>query len=826
MTIHGTKIWGILFLALSLTVGLPNLSFAGYADDLTPEQFEKFTKDQKDMGNISQSTETQKDVNLDAMYGDGIGAWFGKTFYKGVAGIAWVIGHVGGSETADAAYYHTLKGIVWTDAQLNALLSSASFEEVNAYLEEKVLVEKEMFEDASGKKWVVVKNKDGENYSANYASEGNWKGCEVLPVKLYRYRQCFFCPLFSVIYVAADKMATISMTKLAGAFATLIALGLGLWIAVQTLAHVSSLTKQDAPKFLGNLLKQSFKFIIAFLLLNYVDQVYTYIINPLLIAGLGFGKELLFITDSAPITQGNEVLTTYYTSVLYGELESFIAQVQQEIAFMQAIGSSLMCIGGHKMVGIGGFDFGNGFQMAIQGFLLAAFGLLLSLAFGFYLIDAVVQLGIIGALMPFLIACWPFKLTAGYTAKGFSMLLNSFFVFVFIGLVVSVNIQLVDTALMQTAVSDDARTEKAVTLSAEQEKRMTELCSSNKVQASTGQLWRESAECKNFASRQDNLGALQLIYDAINTQDDNKLKELTDISTLGFIILIICCIFGFKFCGQASALADKMAGGGMKNLGVGVGTMGYSAALSAGKKVTQPVREAASNKIKEGGEKLWRGITSTPGRLRSRFNTSGGQGGNNEIEGDDNENLFLPADSANEADGSGTSSTAQNGRRPTIAQNAGRNSQRRNSRSATTGNSSQTQSTNRFGGSGSTDGKPAENPNQETVESEVEVEGETKVENANTQQATNGNENQTAENSGNAADTAGAAAAAQSRGEKPRAQRSAQEKANRTRHYQNKLSGAKPREQESLADVRRNKSKGGSNKNNAKLAKQLNQANK
>ena len=88
MTIHGTKIWGILFLALSLTVGLPNLSFAGYADDLTPEQFEKFTKDQKDMGNISQSTETQKDVNLDAMYGDGIGAWFGKTFYKGVAGIA------------------------------------------------------------------------------------------------------------------------------------------------------------------------------------------------------------------------------------------------------------------------------------------------------------------------------------------------------------------------------------------------------------------------------------------------------------------------------------------------------------------------------------------------------------------------------------------------------------------------------------------------------------------------------------------------------------------------------------------------------------------
>lgn len=47
MTIHGTKIWGILFLALSLTVGLPNLSFAGYADDLTPEQFENSPKTRK-----------------------------------------------------------------------------------------------------------------------------------------------------------------------------------------------------------------------------------------------------------------------------------------------------------------------------------------------------------------------------------------------------------------------------------------------------------------------------------------------------------------------------------------------------------------------------------------------------------------------------------------------------------------------------------------------------------------------------------------------------------------------------------------------------------
>ena len=248
--------------------------------------------------------------------------------------------------------------------------------------------------------------------------------------------------------------------------------------------------------------------------------------------------------------------------------------------------------------------------------------------------------------MPFLIACWPFKLTAGYTAKGFSMLLNSFFVFVFMGLVVSVNIQLVDTALMQTAVSDDARTEKAVTLSAEQEKRMTELCSSNQVQASTGKLWRESAECKKFASRQDNLGALQLIYDAINTQDDNKLKELTDISSLGFIILIICCIFGFKLCGEAVSLASQMSGGQGGSIGSHIASLGAGAAkwgaVNTGKAVGKTAKSfgkasGVNDKIRQGkevvGRKMYNGMAAVGRRLGLK-----GAAGSNGVQSSGNDN--------------------------------------------------------------------------------------------------------------------------------------------------------------------------------------------
>ena len=296
--------------------------------------------------------------------------------------------------------------------------------------------------------------------------------------------------------------------------------------------------------------------------------------------------------------------TTYFSADLYTVLERFITAVQNEIGFMQAVGSSLMCIGSNIMISL--TDFGDGFQMFITGFVLAAFGFLLGLAFAFYLIDAVVQLGIVGALLPFLIACWPFKLTSKYTTTGFNMLMNTFFVFVFMGLVVSVNIQLIDSALSLTSSEETTTTEKA------------------------------------SGSEQQEYGALTEIADAINngriegTDDKRGLKELTDISGTGFLILLFCCIFGFKLTNQVGSLAGKMASGAMKSIAPSIATMGGSATLSAGKKLTQPTREAVSEKATLYGEKAlgWTGHQiGRPFRAMGRFIRTGsfrGGGRNND----------------------------------------------------------------------------------------------------------------------------------------------------------------------------------------------------
>ena len=451
----------------------------------------------------------------------------------------------------------------------------------------------------------------GDEASVAYANESNkaTSGCEVLPVKLYNYRRCFFCPLVGVIYDGSAKITDVAFAKMAGAFATLLAIGFAIWVALQVLTQVSSLTKQDAPKFLGSLIKQSYKVIIAFILLQNSQQIFEYAIRPILETGLVFGQNMVttrevfqgldydngrYIRQAKAVTGGR-----HFRLDTYDKLEQFVVAIQRHIAFMQAVGTSLICTGTNLMLmkeasfgsGKNGAmeEFGVGFQMFVQGAVLAIFGFLLSLAFVFYLIDAIVQFGVVGALAPFLIASWPFKATSKYTSTGVQMLLNSAFLFLFVGLVVSANVFLIDEALKQT--------------SDEQQNELLSLCEQQDY------FDKNQAKCKEAFEQTPRMGALFEIAQTLNSLDSTKLRELTDISAMGFLILLFCCIFGFKFTGQASPLADKFASGGIgKPIAPGIATMGASFAKSAAARATENIREAAGDRI-ERGAKWFIGLT-------------------------------------------------------------------------------------------------------------------------------------------------------------------------------------------------------------------------
>lgn len=97
---------------------------------------------------------------------------------------------------------------------------------------------------------------------------GVTRGCVPLPAKLAESRSCIYCPLFKTIFNAAQSMSTKAYDKLAGPLANVMLIGFAIVIAFMVLKNVSSFTKQDAPKFVTELLVNMFKVLVAYYMLK------------------------------------------------------------------------------------------------------------------------------------------------------------------------------------------------------------------------------------------------------------------------------------------------------------------------------------------------------------------------------------------------------------------------------------------------------------------------------------------------------------------------------------------------------------------------------
>ena len=408
-------------------------------------------------------------------------------------------------------------------------------------------------------------------YSANNKNKAK---CEVVPVRWYNNKECAFCPMLGVIFAAADQMTLISRDAFVIPFSLIIVVGLALWIAVKTLSFVSSLTKQDAAKYITELLRQSYKFLIAFLLLINYDNVFTYIINPLLNAGIEFGNKFVDVDvedwkdrfgvstpqemSDPPADYQRNINNEYYTVGTYKNMEHLAYNVNKSFALLQTIGQSLICLGWKYMslqIANDGWHFGLGFNCIIYGLFFAGFGFLLCLAFIFYLLDAVVQLGIVGALLPFLIASWPFKITSKYTSTGFKMLLNSIFTFMMMGIVANLCIELINESFKSGG---------------------------------------EDADSKGLSS-----GGLAALVTALDTIDTESLKEMVNVFSLAFLLFVFANILGFLVVGRITELVDKFASGGMKPVAPSIATMGASTVKGMATKLAAPTVEAVNDWAEE-----------------------------------------------------------------------------------------------------------------------------------------------------------------------------------------------------------------------------------
>ena len=415
------------------------------------------------------------------------------------------------------------------------------------------------------------------------AGENNKKTCEVVEVSWYNSRECFFCPLIGVVYAVADKITIMANAAFAKSFSIVMVVGLAVWIAFRTLTFVSSMSKQDAAKYITELLVQSFKFLMAFFALAYYDQVFEYIILPLIQAGMAFGTEFIQVQtlyerfgeefiealktasqdkdSSVLISLGDKVPSDYirnadnifFNVYTYATIENLAHNINLEYSLLQTIGSSLICVGFKLMFFIfeaeeGGF--GLGVASIVYGFFFGLFGLLFTVAFVFYLIDVVVQLGFVGVLLPFFIASWPFKKTSKYTSTGFELLLNSIFVFMSMGIIVNLSMKLISAAV--AANTEVAEGESAIE------------------------------------------NGLSSLIRALTEIDTTTLSAMVNVISIGFILFLMANIMSLLLIQKAQEFADQFASGGLPS-------------------ITSEAAGRAGAKIKETGKKIASATTATFG---------------------------------------------------------------------------------------------------------------------------------------------------------------------------------------------------------------------
>ncbi len=425
------------------------------------------------------------------------------------------------------------------------------------------------------------------------AAQKKKRACEVVEVSWYNNSKCFFCFLLGEIYAVADTITITAQQAFARSFAIVIVVGLAVWLAFKTLAFVSSPTKQDIAKYITELLIQSFKFLIAFFALLYYRQIFTMLILPLINSGMDFGTKLVGVQNlesrvgkevfSALVTAGttgdgsallgmqgiqtdylNNANNKFFNVYTYAKMENFAYNVNLQYSLLQTIGGSLVCTG-FKII-TGAFDvenggFGLGIASIVYGICFGIFGFLLSIAFVFYLLDVVVQLGIVGALLPFLVAAWPFKLTSQYTKKGFDMLLNSIFVFMMMGVVVNLSMSLISVAVEYNTNTEGASGDVGET------------------------------------------GLAGLIR-ALSEIDTTKLSYMVNIISIGFLLFLVANIMSMLLLSKTQEFAGQFANTPLPPMASDLATKTASTAFSAAKKTGGAIISSVGGGFGEGTKEL------------------------------------------------------------------------------------------------------------------------------------------------------------------------------------------------------------------------------
>lgn len=384
-------------------------------------------------------------------------------------------------------------------------------------------------------KLACVCDDDGQNSECTSYSDKTHEvkdqieGCKPFTSYLSDYASCPLCPIFQTVLDADASLASIAWKALASALQPIVLTFFLVYLALQTLKTIFTPSGAGTGAYLKAVIGLGLKVAISYYLLSSSADIYNYVISPIVKGGLDMGMALLSIGNPGAkscidkvsmfsMAPGGEMDASLMGSI-YNAADCF----SQSASTMPSVGRALMCYGWEKG------DIVPDFGMWANGLVIYIFGLGIWMVIGFYLIDCTVQLGILCAFVPVLIACWPFKLTTKYSNKGMSMLMNTFFNFALCGVMLVVGMEIIGY----------------------------------------------SAGGKK--------GDLSTLLNALNENDLKTVDEIASLDGIEVLILIACCIFAFKMIGIINGSAKKFAAGADSGIAAKIGGAAASVATAVGK---------------------------------------------------------------------------------------------------------------------------------------------------------------------------------------------------------------------------------------------------
>lgn len=279
--------------------------------------------------------------------------------------------------------------------------------------------------------------------------------------------ECWFCPLFRVLFNTASTIAIKSYTVLADGVAMLVIVGFALWLSLLVLRHISAMEVKDPRKMLKEILGQAFKVLVVVLILKVsFFQVIHLTLEPVFNTGMSFAQTITgkgTYNSSNPDQQLSCPASASYMQNINGydssagmtasstgglpasmgkNIVCTIKSIQDSVGKMMAYGRQAMCVAWGPKAFIKNFI--PSFAYLITGIVIYLGGLLLLVAFPWCLIDCILQMSIAAGLAPAAIGAWAFKITSQYLKTIWNFFMNAMFNFVFLSIIIYIIMTVVD----------------------------------------------------------------------------------------------------------------------------------------------------------------------------------------------------------------------------------------------------------------------------------------------------------------------------------------------------------------------------------------------